>query len=180
MATDKEILDLYNAGKTDEAFKQLVHLYSERLYWHIRRFVLSHDEANDILQEVYIKIWKSLSSFRGDSGLYTWVYRIATNESLNYLRKKKKKATLSFGSFSELMDKKIDEDVFFNGNEIQRELHRAIQKLPNKQKVVFNLRYFDELSYKEISEILNTSEGALKASYHHAYKKIKEELQKKF
>ncbi len=177
---DQEILVLYNAGDTELAFKHLVQLYSERLYWHIRRFVVSHDVTNDLLQDVYLKIWTSLPSFRGDSTLYTWIYRIATNESLNYLRKQKLRATLSFDSLPSLMEKKIDEDVYFNGNEIQRELHKAIQRLPDKQKAVFNLRYFDELSYKEIAEILSTSEGALKASYHHAYKKIKEELQKKF
>lgn len=180
MITDKEILDLYNTGETEEAFKHIVHHYSERLYWHIRRFVYSHDETNDLLQDVYIKIWTALPSFRGDSALYTWIYRIATNESLNYLRKQKLRATLSFDSLPSLMEKKIDEDIYFNGNEIQRELHKAIQKLPAKQKAVFNLRYFDELSYKEISQILSTSEGALKASYHHAYKKIREELEKKF
>lgn len=177
---DQEILVLYNAGDTELAFKHIVQLYSERLYWHIRRFVVSHDVTNDLLQDVYLKIWTSLPSFRGDSTLYTWIYRIATNESLNYLRKQKLRATLSFDSLPSLMEKKIDEDVYFNGNEIQRELHKAIQRLPDKQKAVFNLRYFDELSYKEIAEILSTSEGALKASYHHAYKKIKEELQKKF
>ncbi len=180
MITDKEIIDLYRAGETNEAFKHIVHQYSERLYWHIRRFICSHDETNDLLQDIYIKIWNALPFFRGDSALYTWIYRIATNESLNYLRKQKLRTALSFDSFPSLMEKKIDEDIYFNGNEIQRELHKAIQKLPDKQKAVFNLRYFDDLSYKEISEILSTSEGALKASYHHAYNKIKEELEKKF
>ena len=178
--TDKEIIELYREGKTESAFKQIVRLYSERLYWHVRRFLCSHEDTNDILQDIFIKIWAALPSFRGDAQLFTWLYRIATNEVLNFLRKQKFKSLVSFESMQEMMEKKIDEDAFFNGDEVQRQLHKAIQKLPQKQRIVFNLRYFDEMKYEDISEITGTSVGSLKASYHHAYTKIKDELQKYF
>lgn len=178
--TDKEIIELYREGQTESAFNQIVRLYKERLYWHVRRFLCSHEDTNDILQDIFIKIWAALPSFRGDAQLFTWLYRIATNEVLNYLRKQKFKSLVSFESMQEMMEKKIDEDAFFNGDEVQRQLHKAIQKLPQKQKIVFNLRYFDEMKYEDISEITGTSVGSLKASYHHAYTKIKDELQKYF
>lgn len=177
---DREIIELYSCGRHEEAFRGITDAYTERLYWHVRRFVCSHDDTNDLLQDIFIKIWTALPSFRGDSGLYTWIYRIATNEVLNHLRRQKVKSLLSFESVSASLEKKIDEDIYFNGNELQRELHKAIQRLPQKQRIVFSLRYFDELKYEEISEITDTSIGALKASYHHAYNKIKEELQKMF
>lgn len=178
--TDNEIMALYRAGGQEEAFNALVQAYKERLYWHIRRFVCSHDDADDLLQDTFIKIWNGLENFREDSKLFTWVYRIATNEALNFIRRKKIRGMLSMEPLDNILHKKIDDDVWFNGNELQRELHKAIQKLPTKQRLVFNLRYFDELSYNEISEILNTSAGSLKASYHHAYIKIKAELEKRF
>lgn len=178
--TDKEIIELYREGQTESAFNQIVRLYKERLYWHVRRFLCSHEDTNDILQDIFIKIWAALPSFRGDAQLFTWLYRIATNEVLNYLRKQKFKSLVSFESMQEMMEKKIDEDAFFNGDEVQRQLHKAIQKLPQKQRIVFNLRYFDEMRYEDISEITGTSVGSLKASYHHAYTKIKDELQKYF
>ena len=177
---DREIIELYSCGRHEEAFRGITDAYTERLYWHVRRFVCSHDDTNDLLQDIFIKIWTALPSFRGDSGLYTWIYRIATNGVLNHLRRQKVKSLLSFESISASLEKKIDEDIYFNGNELQRELHKAIQRLPQKQRIVFSLRYFDELKYEEISEITGTSIGALKASYHHAYNKIKEELQKMF
>ena len=177
---DKEIIELYSCGRHEEAFRGITDAYTERLYWHVRRFVCSHDDTNDLLQDIFIKIWTALPSFRGDSGLYTWLCRIATIEVLNHLRRQKVKSLLSFESISASLEKKIDEDIYFNGNELQRELHKAIQRLPEKQRIVFSLRYFDELKYEEISEITDTSVGALKASYHHAYNKIKEDLQKMF
>ena len=177
---DREIIELYSCGRHEEAFRGITDAYTERLYWHVRRFVCSHDDTNDLLQDIFIKIWTALPSFRGDSGLYTWIYRIATNEVLNHLRRQKVKSLLSFESISASLEKKIDEDIYFNGNELQRELHKAIQRLPQKQRIVFSLRYFDEMKYEEISEITDTSVGALKASYHHAYNKIKEDLQKMF
>ena len=178
--TDNEIIRLYQSGRTEEAFKGIVETYSERLYWHIRRFLCSHEDTNDLLQDIYIKIWTALPTFRGDSQIFTWLWRIATNEVLNHLRKQKFKAMVSLDSSMEILRKKIDDDPYFNGNELQRELYKAIQKLPEKQRIVFNMRYFDELKYEDIPEITDTSVGALKASYHHAYNKIKEELNKLF
>ncbi|MBQ8499907.1 MAG: RNA polymerase sigma factor [Bacteroidales bacterium] len=178
--TDSEIIRLYGSGRHEDAFNGIVATYSERLYWHVRRFLCSHEDTNDLLQDIFIKIWTALPGFRGNSQLYTWLYRIATNETLNYLRKQKFKAMVSLDSASEILRKKIDDDPHFNGNELQRELHKAIQRLPEKQRLVFNLRYFDEMKYEDISEITDTSVGALKASYHHAYNKVKDEMNKLF
>ena len=178
MMTDKEIIALYSSGRHEQAFNQIVENYTERIYWHVRRFVCSHEDSNDLLQDIFIKIWAALPSFRGDAQLFTWIYRIATNEVLNHLRKEKFKALISFDSESSALERKIDEDPHFNGDAIQRELYKAIQRLPQKQRVVFNLRYFEEMKYEDISEITGTSVGALKASYHHAYGKIKDELKK--
>lgn len=176
--TDKQIIGLYRCGKHEEAFKGIVDSYTERLYWHVRRFLCNHEDTDDMLQEIFIKVWLALPSFRGDSKLYTWLYRIATNEVLNHLRKQKFLSMLSFESVSSVLEKKIDDDPSFDGNAIQRELHKAIQQLPEKQRVVFNLRYFEEMKYEDIAEITSTSTGALKASYHHAYNKIKNALEK--
>lgn len=164
----------------EEAFRGIVDAYTERLYWHVRRFLCSHEDTNDLLQDIFIKIWSALPSFRGEARLYTWIYRIATNEVLNYLRRQKFKALLSLDSVSASLERRIDEDAGFNGDELQRELHKAIRRLPEKQRIVFSLRYFDEMKYEDISEITGTSVGALKASYHHAYSKIKNELQRLF
>lgn len=176
--TDNDIIRLYCEGRQEEAFNGIVNAYSERLYWHVRRFLCSHDDANDILQDIFIKIWTAMPTFRGDAKLYTWLYRIATNEVLNHLRKKRFKALVSLESASSLMERMIDDDPHFSGTMLQRELHKAIQRLPEKQRVVFSLRYFDEMKYEDISEITGTSVGALKASYHHAYSKVKEDIQK--
>lgn len=176
--TDSEIIRLYCSGRQEEAFNGIVDAYTERLYWHIRRFLGSHDDTNDLLQDIFIKIWTALSTFRGDSKLYTWLYRIATNEVLNHLRKKRFKALLSLESSAAVIEKMIDDDYHFNGTQLQRELYKAIQRLPEKQRIVFSLRYFDEMKYEDISEITGTSVGALKASYHHAYNKVKDEIQK--
>ena len=178
MMTDKEIITLYNSGRHEQAFNQIVENYTERLYWHVRRFICSHEDSNDLLQDIFIKIWAALPSFRGDAQLFTWIYRIATNEVLNHLRKERFKALISFDTESSFLERKIDDDPYFNGDTMQRELHKAIQRLPQKQRIVFNLRYFEEMKYEEISEITGTSVGALKASYHHAYGKIKDELKK--
>lgn len=176
--TDSEIIQLYECGRREEAFNGIVETYTERLYWHVRRFLCSHDDTDDLLQDIMIKIWTALPSFRGESKLYTWIYRIATNEVLNHLRKQRFKALVSLDSATSLLERKIDDDAYFNGDEMQRELHKAIQRLPEKQRVVFNLRYFEEMKYEEISEITGTSVGALKASYHHAYVKVKADLEK--
>ena len=178
--TDERIIELYDCGRQEEAFNGIVDAYTERLYWHVRRFLCSHEDTNDLLQDIFIKIWAALPSFRGDSRLYTWLYRIATNEVLNHLRKQKFKALVSLDTAAGILERKIDEDAYFNGDHIQRELHKAIQRLPEKQRIVFSLRYFEEMKYEDISEITDTSVGALKASYHHAYNKIKEDMQKMF
>ncbi len=159
-----------------EAFNLLVDSYGERMYWQIRRLVFSHDDADDILQDCYIKIWKALPLFRSESGIYTWLYRIVTNESLNFLRRQKLLSRFSSVDAETAALKKIDEDPYFNGDSLQRALYKAIARLPSKQRLVFEMRYFDEVEYKEMSRILGTSEGALKASYHIAYNKIKDEL----
>ena len=163
--TDKEILDLYQSGQREKAFTEIVDSYSERLYWHVRRFLCSHDDTDDMVQEIFLQIWNSLPYFRGDSQLYTWIYRIATNESLNFLQKQKIRSALRFESVSSKLEEK-------------RLLMKAVQRLPAKQRTVFIMRWFDELSYEDISEILGTSVGALKASYHFAAEKIKAALEK--
>ena len=178
--TDQKIIETLRSGRHDEAFEHIVNSYTERLYWHVRRFVCSHDDTNDLLQDIFLKVWTALPSFRGDSQIFTWLYRIATNEVLNHLRRQKFRALVSFESAALMLERKIDEDIHFNGNDLQRELHKAIQRLPEKQRIVFCFRYFDEMKYEAISEITGTSVGALKASYHHAYNKIKDELQKIF
>ena len=176
--TDKQIIETYNSGRQEEAFNGIDNAYTERLYWHVRRFLCCHEDTDDLLQDIFIKIWNALPTYRGDSKIYTWIYRIATNEVLNYLRKQRFKALISLESISSTLEHRIDEDPSFNGDRLQRELHKAIQRLPEKQRIVFNLRYFDEMKYEDISEITGTSVGALKASYHHAYNKIKSDLEK--
>lgn len=174
---DEHIINLCHEGEFELAFNEIVETYTERLYWHVRRFVCSHEDTDDLLQDVFIKIWNSLPSFRGESRIYTWLYRIATNETLNHLRKIRRENAVSFDIVGEMLATRIDEDPSFNGNALQRELHKAIQRLPEKQRLVFNMRYFDEMKYEDIAEITGTSVGALKASYHHAYNKIKEALE---
>ena len=176
--TDREIIEHFNSGRQEEAFNGIVDAYTERLYWHIRRFLCSHEDTDDLLQDVFIKIWGAMPSFRGESRLYTWIYRIATNEVLNHLRKQRFKAVISLESASGALERKIDEDPYFNGDHLQRELHKAIQRLPEKQRIVFSLRYFDEMKYEDMAEVTGTSVGALKASYHHACEKIRNDLQK--
>lgn len=177
MMPDGHIINLCHEGEYELAFRQIVDSYTERLYWHVRRFLCSHDEADDLMQDIYIKVWSALPSFRGDSSLYTWLYRIATNEALNRLGRIRRENAISLEAVGEMLASRIDDDPHFNGNAIQRELHKAIQRLPEKQRLVFNMRYFDEMKYEDISEITGTSVGALKASYHHAYNKIREALE---
>tara|TARA_B110000090_G_C13142299_1_gene354287 strand:+ start:22 stop:564 length:543 start_codon:yes stop_codon:yes gene_type:complete len=155
------------------AFKTLVKRYKERLYWHIRKIVLSHDDADDVLQNTFIKIFRNIDKFKGDSKLYTWMYRIATNESITFLNSKAKRNQVSNETLNENALQNLVADVYFEGDEIQLKLQKAIAQLPRTQQLVFNMRYFDTIKYKDMSEILETSEGALKASYHIAVKKIK-------
>ncbi|WP_425284222.1 RNA polymerase sigma factor [Aquimarina amphilecti] len=172
--------DLLIALQTDKdinnAFTKLVSMYKQRLYWHIRNMIKNHDDTDDILQNVFIKVYKNISKFKGDSKLYSWMYRIATNESITFLNQKAKKYNISNEELQQQLIENLEADVYFEGDEIQLKLQKAIALLPQKQQQVFNMKYFQELKYKEISEILETSEGALKASYHLASKKIEEYL----
>ena len=158
----------------NSAFNLIVEEYKERMYWHIRKMVLLHDDADDVLQNSFIKVWRYLENFKGDSKIYTWLFRIATNEAITFINKKKKKAEDSFETYEHYLSNTLESDEYFNGDEAQLILQKAILTLPNKQRIVFNMKYFDEIKYKDMSEILETSEGSLKASYHHAVKKIEE------
>jgi RNA polymerase sigma factor (sigma-70 family) len=177
-AEDAELLMLFRIPESREkAFTSIVRKYQERLYWHIRRMVVTHDDTDDVLQNVFIKVWNALDNFREDSRLYTWLYRIATNESLSFLEQQKKKAVISMdGEMGEALQDKVRADAHFDANKLEWKLQLAIQQLPEKQRIVFSLRYFDEMPYEEMSRVLETSEGALKASYHHAAKKIEDFL----
>ncbi len=157
----------------EQVFNQIVKDYSERLYWHVRRMVGTHEDADDLLQDIFLKIWTALPSFRGEAQLYTWVWRIATNETLNWLRRARVRAALRFQSIDEEMERRILADPYFNGTQAQRELFKALARLPEKQRQVFVMRWWDELPYEEISAITGTSVGALKASYHIAQEKLK-------
>ena len=173
--TDNELLIMFNTvDKKHYAFNMLVRQYQERIYYFVRRMVVNHDDADDVVQNIFIKVWNNLGSFREDSKLYTWLYRIAVNESLSFLKSKKLRSFLSLSTVETELLKSARSDEYFDGNEIQKRLREAILRLPNKQQLVFNMRYFDEMSYDEISEVLGTSVGALKASYHFAAKKIEE------
>jgi len=172
---DQTLLQLFRQSENKElAFTSIIKKYQERLYWHIRRLVISHDDANDVLQNVSIKIWKGLADFREDAQLFTWLYRIATNESLSFLAIQKKRKAVDFDDVSNYLAEKLSAEKDFDGNKLEWKLQLAIQKLPEKQKLVFQLRYYDEMPYEKMSRILDTSEGALKASYHHAAKKIED------
>ena len=179
-ADDKELLSLFQRTETKEkAFTAIIKKYQEKLYWHVRRLVVTHDDANDVLQNVFIKVWNGLTNFREDSQLYTWLYRIATNESLSFLEQQKRRGTISLDEEgSETLANQVRADTNFDANKLEWKLQVAIQQLPERQRLVFNLRYFDEMPYQEMSRILDTSEGALKASYHHAARKIEEFIKK--
>ncbi|GEP95629.1 RNA polymerase sigma factor [Chitinophaga cymbidii] len=172
---DNELLSLYRQPDTKEkGFTLIVRKYQERLYWHVRRLVIDHEDANDVLQNMFIKVWKSLGDFREDARLYTWLYKIATNECLTFLEQQKRKAAISLSDVESGLSNKLQSDSQFDANKIEWKLQKAILMLPEKQRVVFNLRYYDEMPYEEMSRVLETSEGALKASYHHAVKKVEE------
>lgn len=176
-SSDTELLSLFRSPETKEkAYTAIIRKYQEKLYWHIRRIVVKHDDADDVLQNVFIRVWKGLENFREDSQLYTWLYRIATNESLTFLEQQKKRASISLSDVDSGLSESIKADEHFDANKLEWKLQLAIQKLPEKQRIVFNLRYYDEMPYEEMSRVLETSEGALKASYHHAVKKIEESI----
>ncbi|TAE91109.1 MAG: sigma-70 family RNA polymerase sigma factor [Runella slithyformis] len=180
--TDQEILAKFaNPESRNFAFNQLVRKYQQKIYWHIRKMVIDHDDADDLTQETFLKAWQALEKFRGDSQLFTWLYRIATNECLNFLAKKRRRFFVSINDVeSELLDKleqlSTRPESPLNGLEIELKLQKALLKLPEKQRLVFNMKYFDDLKYEDMAEITGTSVGALKASYHHAVTKIEKFL----
>ncbi|MDB4015136.1 RNA polymerase sigma factor [Flavobacteriaceae bacterium] len=168
---------LQNSATQEAGFKTLIKEYQQPLYWHIRKIVFDHEDADDVLQNTYIKIFKNIKNFRGESKLFSWMYRIATNEALTFIKQKSRKLGLSLNEFNEKQVNQLEADVYFEGDAIALKLQLAVANLPEKQRLVFNLKYYEELKYEEISEILETSVGGLKASYHHAVKKIKNELE---
>jgi RNA polymerase sigma-70 factor (ECF subfamily) len=174
--TDEYIICLFREKKQEKAFRLLVDKYKERLYWHVRKILISHEDADDILQNSFVKIWQGLEHFRFDSQLYTWMYRIATNEALNFLQEKRRKVYGNSDEISDFLINTLESDLYFGGDDIQKELQRAILTLSDRQRVVFNMRYYDDMSYEEIAQILNVTIGTLKATYHNAVKKIETKL----
>ena len=175
--TDPELIEKFAVAESrNYAFNLLVRKYQQKIYWHIRKMVIDHDDADDLVQETFIKAWQALDNFRGDAQLYTWLYRIATNECLNFLNKKKKRFFLPIGDIAHELADKLDNDPLVTGDEIQLRLQKALLTLPDKQRLVFNMKYFDDMKYDDIAKITGTSVGALKASYHIAVKKIEDFL----
>lgn len=179
MESDQELIKaLLNPKTQNEAYRKLVHTYQKPLYFHIRSVVLNHDDADDVLQNTFVKIFRHLKDFKQESKLYTWMYRIATNESLTFIAQRAKKNQTTSLEFQEKAVANLTSDVYFEGDEIELKLQKALATLPEKQALVFKMKYFQELKYEELSEILETSVGALKASYHFAVKKIEAYLEK--
>jgi RNA polymerase sigma factor (sigma-70 family) len=175
--SDEELLALFeNPDTRRNGFNQLVRKYQQKVYWLVRKMVVDHDDANDITQDVFVKAWTALENFRGDSKLYTWLYRIASNEAINFLNKKRRRFFVPIHDVENELNEKLEADPVLSGDAIQLKLQKALLKLPEKQRLVFNLKYYEELPYEEISEITGTSVGALKTSYHWATKKIEDFL----
>ncbi|NER10956.1 RNA polymerase sigma-70 factor, ECF subfamily [Muriicola jejuensis] len=172
IAEETLVRELKQKETQAKAFEVLINTYKERLYWHIRRIVLDHDDADDVLQNTFIKVFRNIEKFKGDSKLYSWMYRIGTNEALSFLKNKSRKLGVSSDELIERKADNLQADVYFEGDAIQLKLQQAIARLPEKQKLVFNMKYYEEMKYEEIAEILDTSIGGLKASYHLATKKI--------
>lgn len=171
---DQEIIDLIVKKEIDKGFKLLVSCYHQKVYWQIRRMVLIHEDADDVTQNVFIKIFQYLKDFRNESKLSSWIYRITYNESINFIQKRAKEIHLSTEDYSLGVVDRLEDDVYYSGEEIDLKLQKAIASLPDKQRIIFMMKYYDELKYEDISVILDTSVGALKASYHHAVKKIEQ------
>lgn len=167
---------LQNPKEQRAAFSDLVAAFSQQLYWQIRKMVVTHDDANDVLQNSFIKIWTNIDNFRGESKLVTWLYKIAINESITFINKQRQQQNISIDDDDSFLITKLESDPYFDGDEAQLKLQKAILRLPEKQRIVFNMKYFDDIKYEDMSQILDTSVGALKASYHHAVKKIEEFL----
>lgn len=177
--SDHHILSLLEQPRTfEKGFRLLMQQYQERVYWHIRRMVIGHEDASDVTQNCFIKVYRNIGKFERKSQLYTWLYRIATNEAITFLNKKKRRSTSSIDNEADNLSKRLTADSYFDGDAAQIKLQQALQTLPEKQRLVFNMRYFDDMTYKDISQVLGTSVGGLKASYHHAVKKIESFLQK--
>lgn len=172
IAEETLVQELQREESRPKAFEVLVNTYKERLYWHIRRIVLDHDDTDDVLQNTFIKVYRNIEKFKGESKLYSWMYRIATNESLTFLKQKSRKMGISDQELKDKMVENLQADVYFEGDEIQLKLQKALATLPDKQKLVFTMKYFQEMKYNDISDSLDTSVGALKTSYHLAAKKI--------
>lgn len=174
---EKDLIErLCSVKHADAAFKELVDSYKERLYWHIRYILKNHEDTDDVLQNVFIKIYKSIRKFKGDSRLYSWMYRIARNESLTFLKKRSKMLKITSEELQDHIVNNLESDVYFEGDKIQLKLQQAINTLPEKQREVFQLRYFEEMKYKDMADLLQTTEGALKSNYHHASNKVEEYL----
>jgi RNA polymerase sigma-70 factor (ECF subfamily) len=169
---DEIVEKLRDQDTRREAFTQIVEAYSEKIYWTIRKMVLSHDDANDILQNTFLKAWTNLDNFRGDAKVFTWIYKIAINENITFLNKQRSMNNISLDEADVYMLERLSGDEYFDGDALQLKLEEAILNLPEKQRIVFLMKYKDEMKYDDMSEILGTSVGALKASYHHAIKKI--------
>ena len=178
--TDETVLieQLINVQTREKAFRELISLYKERLYWHVRKIVISHDDTDDVLQNTFIKIYKNIGKFKQESKLFSWMYRIATNEAITFINKRNKERKVDISEVQEQIVSTLESDIYFSGEEVQEILQKAIASLPQKQQLVFNMKYFDNMKYTEISEILGTSVGALKASYFHAVKKIESYIKK--
>ena len=178
--TDETVLieQLINVQTREKAFRELISLYKERLYWHVRKIVISHDDTDDVLQNTFIKIYKNIGKFKQESKLFSWMYRIATNEAITFINKRNKERKVDISEVQEQIVSTLESDIYFSGEEIQEILQKAIASLPQKQQLVFNMKYFDNIKYTQISEILGTSVGALKASYFHAVKKIESYIKK--
>ncbi|MEG0795906.1 MAG: RNA polymerase sigma factor [Odoribacter sp.] len=173
---DDHIIKLFHQGKQEEAFRILVDKYKEHLYWHIRKIVISHEDSDDVLQNTFVKIWQGLKDFRYEAKLYTWMYRIATNEVLNFLSEKRRKVSGNTDEISRFLEETLECDPYFSGDEIQKELQKAILTLSDRQRVIFNMKYFDNMPYEDIAQILDVAVGTLKATYHNAVKKIESSL----
>ena len=171
LSEDQEILELIPQEKK-KAFSLLVTGYKERLYWHIRKMVISHDDTDDVLQNTFLKVWKNMDRFRGEAALYTWLYRIATNETLTFLQAKQKKQLKTINAPILSFEEILESDTWFDGDEIQQKLQACLMRLPERQRLVFNMKYFEGMKYQQIAEVLKVTIGSLKASYHHAVKKI--------
>lgn len=170
---EKELGMLFqDSDRRRDAFRTVVETYSKELYAQIRRLVISHDDANDLLQNTFIKAWENIGYFRGDAKISTWLYRIALNECISFLNRKRNSSTVSIDDTDNAILEQLEDDAYFDGDQLQKDFQKAISTLPQKQRIVFNLKYFEEMKYEEMSEIVGTSVGSLKASYHHAVKKI--------